>query len=184
MSAPSARTNNVFAKETQQLEDLKAAVKGTDLSKDELKEKFIELCTQHEKLLMEARLLTSSSDRLHYRLNEANIKLKNQAEEITSINEDLEHKNKQLQRTIQLLSKARIEQKAASIVLLLAVALFLLSEGLIEPIIEANTDSIYVGLLLKGVIALLLRPLDIIVERILMTRRLKKLQGTGLARPS
>ena len=177
MSESRPQRANVFDKETKQLEQLKREVKGVELSNDELREKFVALCTQHEKLLLEARLLTSSSDRLHFRLNDANQKLTQQAEEITSINEDLAHKNTQLKETIDLLTKARIGQKASSIVLLLAIFLFLLSEGLIEPAIEANTDSTYVGLLLKGIIALLLRPLDIIVEKVLMNRRLRQIEA-------
>lgn len=176
---PANRPSDVFRKETEQLDALKAAVKGQELSSDELREKFVELCTQHEKLLMEAKLLTSSSDRLHFRLNEANNQLQQQAEEIKTINEDLAQKNEQLTRTIDLLTKARIENKAASIVLALAIVLFLLSEGLIEPIIEANTDSHYIGLLLKGIIALLLRPLDMIVEKILMSRRLRQIANAN-----
>lgn len=172
---PANRPSDVFRKETEQLDALKTAVKGQELSNDALREKFVELCTQHEKLLMEAKLLTSSSDRLHFRLNEANNQLQQQAEEIKTINEDLAQKNEQLTRTIDLLTKARIENKAASIVLVLAIVLFLLSEGLIEPIIEANTDSHYIGLLLKGIIALLLRPLDMIVEKILMSRQLNRI---------
>ena len=173
------RSSDVFQKETRQLEALKHAVKGQDLSKEELREKFIELCTQHEKLLMEAKLLTSSSDRLHYRLNEANHQLQHQSEEIKSINEDLALKNEQLTRTIDLLTRARIENKAASITLALAILLFLLSEGLIEPIIEANTDSAYIGLLFKGIIALLLRPLDMIVEKILLNRRIRQIESAS-----
>ena len=56
------------------------------------------------------------------------------------------------------------------------IILFLVSEGLIEPIIESNTDSEYIGLLFKGLIALMLKPIDVLVEWLLMRRTLRKMR--------
>ena len=81
--------------------------------------------------------------------------------------------NQVLQDTVDMLVEAKVSQKASSIVLLIAILLFIVSEMFLEPIIEQNIDGEYVGLLLKGMIALLLKPIDILVERLLMKRAIK-----------
>ena len=58
--------------------------------------------------------------------------------------------------------------------------LFIVSEVMLEPIIEQNTNSEYVGLLLKGVIALLLKPIDLLVEWLLMRKTLNKMRSFEL----
>ncbi|MEL7005757.1 MAG: hypothetical protein AAFN93_23965, partial [Bacteroidota bacterium] len=64
----------------------------------------------------------------------------------------------------------KVGNKALTIVLLIAIVLFLISEGWIEPIVEQSIDNKYVGLFLKGIVALTLKPIDTIVERYLMKR--------------
>ena len=167
--------SNVFHKELDILNKAKALSKNSDFSSDELVAEYNALSKQYEKLLKETKMLTSVSDRLHYKLSDANQKLKTQSHEINEINEELKINNQVLQETIDKLTQAKIGQKAQSIVLLIAILLFVFSEALIEPIIERNTESEYVGLLLKGLIALLLKPIDIIVERVLMKRTLRKM---------
>ena len=81
--------------------------------------------------------------------------------------------NQMLHDTVDMLVEAKVSQKASSIVLLIAILLFIVSEMFLEPIIEQNIDGEYVGLLLKGMIALLLKPIDILVERLLMKRAIK-----------
>lgn len=110
---------------------------------------------------------------MHSRLNAANEKLRDQAKEINEINKNLQLKNQLLKDTIDQLIKARIGKKASTIVLLIAVCLFILSEGFLEPWVEGFTDSPAVGFFFKGIIALLLKPIDIVVERLLMKKSIK-----------
>lgn len=167
------KKSNVFHKEASILESVKHGISQGNLSKEEIESGYQELSDHYEKLLKDTKVLTSVSDRLHHKLTDANQQLKNQSDEIHEINEELKLNNQVLQDTVDMLMKAKVSQKASSIVLLIAIVLFVVSEGWIEPIIEQNTSGKYVGLLLKGVIALLLKPIDILVERLLMKRAIK-----------
>ncbi len=167
------KKENIFHKETSILESVKQEIAKGDLSNEEIKNSYQKLSDHYEKLLKETKILTAVSDRLHNKLNDANNQLTSQADEIGEINEELKVNNKVLQETVDMLMKAKVGQRASSIVLLIAILLFVVSEVYIEPIIEQNTESEYIGLLLKGMIALLLKPIDILVERFLMKRAIK-----------
>lgn len=171
---------NVFHKESEILQHAKSIIENPSSTPEELAEGYSTLSASYDKLLKETKVLTSVSDRLHYKLNDANQVLQKQKDEIGEINEELKTNNQVLQDTINELIKARIGQKASSIVLLIAVLLFVVSEVMLEPIIEQNTDSEYVGLLLKGVIALLLKPIDVLVEWLLMKKTLNKMKSFEL----
>ena len=121
------------------------------------------LYKNYAQLLGDARLVTSVSDRLQNKLNRTN-------EELNTANEKITAKNKQLGQTIQQLKEAKVGRKATTIVLLLAVVLFLISEAFIEPQIESAINDWYIGLVIKGLIALLIKPIEIIVERILVRK--------------
>ncbi len=169
--------SNVFHKEESIIEKVKHSISKGFLSDAEIQTSYQELADHYGKLLKETKVLTSVSDRLHYKLNEANQQLNTQAVEIGEINEELKVNNQVLQDTVDMLMKAKVGQRASSIVLLIAIILFVVSEVYIEPVIEENTDGEYVGLLLKGMIALLLKPIDILVERLLMKRAIKSINA-------
>ncbi|MDH5365889.1 MAG: hypothetical protein OEW67_02825 [Cyclobacteriaceae bacterium] len=167
---------NIFHKESNVLENAKRLVEKPSTSTKQLAEEYLSLSKQYEQLLKETKVLTSVGDRLHRKLGDANQELQKQKSEIEEINEELKTNNNVLQDTINELIKARIGQKASSIVLLIAVLLFVVSEVVLEPIIEKNTDSEYIGLLLKGIIALLLKPIDVLVEWLLLRKTLGKMK--------
>lgn len=135
-----------------------------------LKNKFNELSDAYGTLLDEARIITSVSDRLQNKLNRTHDKLQEQSQEINKINTELAYNNDQLQTTIDELTKVKVSRKAATIVIVLAVVLFLISEGWIEPIIEEKTDSFFIGFVLKGIIALMIKPIEMVVEKFLMKK--------------
>ncbi|SFC70368.1 protein of unknown function [Flexibacter flexilis DSM 6793] len=111
-------------------------------------------------------VVTSISDRLQKKLNQANETLQQQAEEIRQINQDLNFKNKELQETVDALTKARAGRRAATIVLFIAVGLFIVSEA-IEWVIENMTQNVlavYWVILIKLLIALLLKPIESVLE--------------------
>jgi Rad3-related DNA helicase len=164
---------NVFHKEASILEKVKQDIGDESISKETLEKSYQDLASHYEKLLKETKVLTSVSDRLHTKLNDANQQLNIQKNEIGEVNEELQLNNQVLQDTINMLMKAKVGQKASSIVLLIAIVLFIFSEWFIEPIIEENTTSEYTGLFLKGIIALLLKPIDIVIERFLMRRAMR-----------
>lgn len=170
------RKSDLFSKEKEILERVKQVCSNEQISRDEILDEYKGLCYDYERLLKEIKVLTSVSDRLHVKLNAANQQLKDQSEEIKEINEELKANNQVLQDTIDQLFKARVGRKATSIVLLIAIILFIISEGLIEPIIEDFNDNFYIGLFFKGVIALSLKPIDSVVERYLMRSAIKKVR--------
>lgn len=172
---------NIFHKESEFLQIAKHTIEDPIATVEQKENGYAELSKHYEKLLKETKVLTSVSDRLHNKLNDANQELKLQKNEIGEMNEELKTNNQVLQDTINELIKAKIGQKASSIVLLIAILLFVVSEVMLEPIIEQNTESEYIGLLLKGMIALLLKPIDILVEWLLMRKTLKKMKRFELS---
>lgn len=98
-------------------------------------------------------------------------------ERIKKQNSILETQNRRIRDMLDEVVRASIGRRSASIVLLIAVLLFFVSEVLLEPYIEEHIDSIYVGYAFKGAIALLLKPIDVIVEKMLIRRSLKSIKA-------
>jgi len=165
--------SDVFQSELNFLEEVRILSQDDKIPASVVKENYKKLCDKYERLIGEAKLLTSVSDRLHAKLNEANEKLKKQSEEINKINDDLKVNNQLLQDTIDQLVKAKVGRKASSIVLLIAIVLFIISEGYLEPIVEERFGNEQVGFIFKLGIALLLKPIDVLVERYMMRQALK-----------
>ena len=115
----------VFDKETKILEGVKERLANNGQTKEELRQSYLDLSEHYAKLLKDTKVLTSVSDRLHSKLNDANAELKEQKDQIGEINEELTINNQVLQDTVDMLVEARVSQKATSIVLLIAIALFL-----------------------------------------------------------
>ncbi len=143
-------------------------------SLEDLWKSYHVLFKSYEKMLGDATLMTTVSDRLQNRLNITSEQLKTRSEQIRLANTKLEQQNELLQNTIDELIKTKVSRRATTITLTVAVLLFLLSEGILEPWIEFQTDSFLVGFVLKGVIALLLRPIDYLVEKYLLYEAMQK----------
>lgn len=166
---------NIYNKEISIVKNAQSVCSSNEiLDINFLTKEFHSLTKNYELLLNEAKLVTSVSDRLQNKLNTANDKLKAQSEEIKKINKDLEVRNVELLETIDALTKARVGRKAATITIILAIILFLVSEGVIEPVVEANTNNQFIGFAFKGAIALLIKPLETIVESQMLKRATKK----------
>lgn len=156
----------VFKEETICANKAKEVLDNYDSrSKEEVLAAFQSLHASFEQLLGDANMITSISDRLQNKLNNANELMRTQAEEINKQNAELDKKNKELTETIDELTKARVGRQAATITLVLFVVLFITEEILIGPQIDVltNNNQIYAALI-KGAIALLLKPLEGFVE--------------------
>ncbi len=68
--------------------------------------------------------------------------------------------------------KAEIKSKATSIVLVIAIVTFLLSEAILDPFIDHMTASasLLISLSCKGSIAVALKPLEVLLKKIMMSR--------------
>ena len=170
--------SEVFKSEVDFLNEVRALAEDDSIPTEKVKENYKLLCDKYERLIGEAKLLTSVSDRLHSKLNEANEKLKRQSDEIKKINDDLKVNNQLLQDTIDQLVKAKVGRKASSIVLLIAILLFIISEGFLEPFVEEKVGNPQIGFLFKLGIAVLLKPIDVLVERYMMRRALRQRESS------
>ncbi|GAB4395490.1 MAG: hypothetical protein OHK0053_03800 [Microscillaceae bacterium] len=177
---------DVFEKEVESLTRAKSILNREDFDRDALLTEYESLSRDYEKLLGDARVMTNVSDRLHHRLNRAYDKinqtledLKEAHEELTTKAEEIERKrqllettNNLLQNTIDELTRTRISKKATTIALLAAILLFFASEIFLEPLVESifnlGKEDSAISFLLKGSIALLLKPIDYLVEWYLM----------------
>lgn len=166
---------DVFKDETAAADNARRIIEGSDtLSKDEVVKEFHSLLANFDQLLGDATMITSISDRLQNKLNSANDQLKFQADEINKKNQALDSKNKELQETIDELTRARVGRQAATITLFLFVILFVTEEIFIGPQIDAFTNNhLYYGALIKGAVALLLKPLEGFVEKIMLSQVIK-----------
>lgn len=136
---------------------------------------FQALTHSYEKLLGDATVITNISDRLQSKLNQANETLTQQSAEIKAINERLNKQNVLLQNTIDELTKTKVGKKATTIVLVVCVLLFILSELVLDPWIEKYwQNAVIFAILTKGAIALLLQPVDFLVKNYLMRQAMRR----------
>ena len=116
-------------------------------------------------LLAQTRMLTKVSDRLQRKVDQAN--------------HELSRTNHRLTQTIDDLLRARMGRKATTVVFVVALLLFIVSEAILEPridqlLVTAGSLSTYIGFALKGMIALLIKPFEGLTERKLVERARRK----------
>ena len=157
----SKQSQNIFYNEQSLFQKSKEVSNSFQKTSDQdLLEEYHKLSSNYGRLLGEVKLITSVSDRLQNKLNKANEKISEQNEKLTV--------------SVNLLTKAKISRAATTIVLIIAVFLFMLSEGVLEPIVEGYVDNDIIGFSLKAVIALLLKPIEMLIESILYRKARKK----------
>jgi hypothetical protein len=156
---------NLFDNELTVLSYYAELSKKEGLTVEEYQKEMNKICEHYSELLDQSKLVTKVSDKLQNKLNLAN--------------ESLELKNTQLQETIDELTKARASKKATTIVLFMAVILFLFSEGLIDPIIDDYTSSLFIGLSIKGLIALLIKPIEYLIENFILKTAVKNISANA-----
>ena len=143
---------SIYQNELNNLEQSKKFLQREDYSQMELQLEFKKLVENYEELIDQVKIITKISDRLQKKLNKTNDALEN-------TNTQLAELNNQLNQTIDQLTEAKIGRKAGTIVMVLAIGLFIVSEVLLEPIIDAAfKNNAYVGLFLKLIVAILIKP--------------------------
>jgi DNA-binding response OmpR family regulator len=75
-----------------------------------------------------------------------------------------------LKNALVATQKATVKSKATSIVMSVAVFLFLISEAILDPIIDSITASLLISLSCKGGIAVALKPMEYFLERIMLSK--------------
>ena len=175
--------SHVFEQEVQILNHAKSVLNQKNFSADILEEELEYLTKNYEKLLADTRVITNISDRLQNKLNVANDQLNITNDKLTTTNEELHTTNEELnatneklnstnallQRTIDELVRAKVSKKATTIVFMAAILLFVISEVFLEPIVDKLFPNDYIiNIVIKGSIALLLKPIDYLVESYLL----------------
>lgn len=159
--------SHVFEKEVTLLEKSQSIIDKKKYSLEELEKEYVNLTNSYGQLLEETRLITRVSDRLQNKINRANDKLSTQSDEISVINNELQRNNNALKAALEQLVKVKVSNKTTTVVLTFAIVLFFVSEGFLEPIVEQRVDNRWLGLLFKGLIFLLLKPVEMLVEKYL-----------------
>lgn len=147
--------SNLYEKQAEELGRAKAILENQNIEPEKLKLEFGKLVDNFEETVGELKLITKVSDKLQNKLDKTN--------------NALDSKNKELQETLDALTKAKVGRKAATIILVLAIILFILEEIFIEKMIDNYSGgNIWVSLGAKGAIALGLKPLEGFLEKILL----------------
>ncbi len=158
---------SIYHRESDFLEKSKEFLKKKSYSREELQLEYKQLLENYEELIDQVKIITKISDRLQNKLNKTNDKL-----ELT--NDQLNDTNIKLNETIDALTEAKIGRRAGTIVMFVVIALFIVSEVWIEPIIDANIDNTWVGLGLKLVVAILIKPGEDLTNKYMLKQARKK----------
>ncbi len=172
MSARNSKYQKLFEKETAHLKHTEEFLNSNSgIDSNQVQVELISLSKSYKDLLNQQILITKVSDRLQKKLDKTNL--------------TLEDRNVQLQNYIEELTRTRIGRRATTITLIITVVLFILTEGILEPIIDkyavdhfgeydfGNHRVNWVSLGVKGVLALLIMPIEKIVQGYLMKKARK-----------
>ncbi|GAB4133474.1 MAG: hypothetical protein OHK0045_05230 [Raineya sp.] len=152
----------IYIKEVNELHRAKKIAEETRLSEQELKAEYHRLIENFEEAISQMRLITKVSDKIQKKLDKLNAALDQK-------NQELDYKNKELTRTIEELTQARAGKMATTILLFIAMALFLLEEIGIEPLItKFVSDNQFISIAIKLFLVLLLKPAESVLENILI----------------
>ncbi|MDX1903365.1 MAG: hypothetical protein SFU27_04330 [Thermonemataceae bacterium] len=159
--------SKIYAQELQELQKAKEIIEQNykDISEEKLKEAYQHLTDNFEEAIGQLKLITNVSDKVQKRLDK--------------LNNSLDQKNQELERTVQELSEAKAGKIATTIVMFLAALLFVVEEIVLEPIIyNFVTANQWYSLGIKLVLVLLLKPLEIVLENIILKYLYQKRQKT------
>jgi hypothetical protein len=145
-----SREEKLFRNESIVLDHYKKMI-VMETSPEETKEALIDLTRKYKILLEQTRFLTWISGRLERKLQRTN--------------RDLYKNNEALQKTLNELTRAEAGRSAYAIIYSIAIALFVLEEFFVEPVINMFGDSISYSILIKLVIVLMLKIAENIIEK-------------------
>ncbi len=152
------REEKLFRKESMVLDHYRRMI-GVETPPDITREGLVDLTRKYKSLLEQTRFLTWISGRLERKLQRTN--------------RELQSRNEDLQNTLEDLTKAQATKSAYAIIYSIAIALFVLEEFFVEPVIGMFGDSISYSILIKLFIVLLLKIAEGIIERKVISKRKK-----------
>lgn len=122
----------LYHEEIKRLKDFRTKLESNSIYKEQLDD----FSDDYEELVAQAKVITRVSDRLQKKLDGANI-------QIRESNDQIKVKNSELTKTIDQLDKAKVGRRASTIMLTVALVLFVTEQVFIEPMIEANFGNVY-----------------------------------------
>ncbi|MEQ9404653.1 MAG: hypothetical protein RIM99_13765 [Cyclobacteriaceae bacterium] len=132
------------------------------------KEDLDEFSNEYEELIAQAKVITRVSDRLQKKLDTANLQIREQ-------NDEIKFKNIELKNTVDQLAQARVGKKASTIMLSVALVLFIAEQVFLEPIIDKNIDIPFVGLGILGVLFFIVKILESSLEKYFLNKEKTKI---------
>lgn len=170
---------DVFEKEVETLNRAKQLLNTKEHSIEQIKEEYEKLSLEYENLLNDARVMTRVSDRLQVKLNKAYDQLNHKTnlleethgkldlayKDLQKSTEEIDQKRIMLQNLVDELTQAKVSKRATTITLTAAILLFGISELFFDPIIDNYyEDDFFTNIILKMSFALLLKPIDYLIE--------------------
>jgi chromosome segregation ATPase len=150
------REEKLFRRENDVLEKYQR-LSQQEISVAESKEALTKLTDRYEALLDQTRFLTWISGRLERKLQRTNKELRNN--------------NEELQHTLDELTKSEASRSASAIIYFVAIALFVLEEYFVEPVINVMGDSAGYSILIKLMIVILLKVAEGFLEKKITRKR-------------
>lgn len=159
----------VYLREIEELERAQAFIAQEDIENHIFRNEYVKLVESFDDAVGQMRLITKVSDKVQKKLDRVNSALDVK-------NAELDTKNAELQKTIDELTQARAGKIAATIVLIIAVMLFLLEELFIDNVIKnlLGTTSQWASVITKLVVVLMLKPLEGLLENFIISYLYKK----------
>jgi DNA repair exonuclease SbcCD ATPase subunit len=168
------RNQELYYDEIKQLEDFRVKLQDTHTI---YKKELDEFTDQYEELVAQAKVITRVSDRLQKKLDSANMQIREQ-------NEEISQKNTELNDAILQLARARVGRRASAIILFVAFGLFVMEQLLLEPIIDDYVDTPLIGLGILGVLFFLVKQLEGALEKYFMEQEKKKILAAAPMEPA
>lgn len=150
------REEKLFRRENAVLEKYQQ-LSQQDIPAGESKQALTKLTDRYEALLDQTRFLTWISGRLERKLQRTN--------------KELQKNNDALRHTLDELTKSEASRSASAIIYFVAIALFVLEEYFVEPVITVMGDSVSYSILIKLMIVLLLKVAEGFLERKITRKR-------------
>lgn len=157
-------SKELYHEEIKKLKDFRLRLDTHAIYKQDL-ESFSD---DYEDLVAQAKVITRVSDRLQKKLDNANIQIRER-------NEEIKDKNLALEETINQLAVAKVGRKASTVLFFLAIILFLAEELFIEGAIEQYVSFPYLGIVIKLVLAIVLKFFEGTIESFFLNQEKRKI---------
>lgn len=154
----------LYHEEIKKLKDFRVRLDTHAIYKKDLED----FSDDYEDLVAQAKVITRVSDRLQKKLDNANIQIREQ-------NDQIKTKNLELEKTIVQLAKARVGRKASTIMFTLAIILFISEEYFLEELISESVSTWYLDIIIKGILALLLKFFESALETYFLNQEKRKI---------